>query len=190
MTDRSPRRQRSTAGVILAASAATGLLMAAAVPADAQAYKVTLKNGNTFISKYEPEDATYDPSKMVIITDVGNRIALAKDDVVAVVLDIENRGFGIMLDTTTIMVGFTANDAPGGEEGEEGGDPTLVQMPTPASTLPTIFSGSFPVPGFPEGGFVASGGSSGAAISEPGSFSAGIPLSFVGGGTVPVVPPN
>jgi hypothetical protein len=190
MADRSLRSQRSIVGVILAACATAGLLMASAAPADAQVYKVTLKNGNTFTSKYEPEDATYDPSKMVIFTDVGNRIALAKDDVVDVVVDIENRGFGIMLDTTTILVGFTANDAPGGEEGDEGGDPTLVQMQTPASLLPSVFSGSFPVPGFPEGGFVAPGGSSGAAISEPGAFSAGIPLSFVGGGTVPVVPPN
>jgi hypothetical protein len=167
------------------------LLAASGAPALAQAYKVTLKNGNSFVSKYEPEDATYDASRVVIVTDVGNRIALAKDDVADISVDIENRGFGRVLDNTTIVVGLSANDAPGGEEGEggEGGDGTLVQVPTPTSYLPTLFSGAVPSPGFPEGGFGGFGATGGGAEpAEPGGFSAGIPLSFVGGGMAPVVP--
>jgi hypothetical protein len=188
MTLRLPRLQTRTPGLVPAAIAVAALLATSAAPAAAQAYKVTLKNGNTFLSKYEPHDATYDASKVVITTEVGNRIALAKDDIAEVVADIENRGFGRIIDHTTILVGVTANDAPGGEEGEEGAtpDPTLMQFPTPNPYLPTVFSGAFTTPGFPEGGFATSGG---AEIAEPGAFSAGIPLSFVGG-TVPVVPPN
>lgn len=168
--------------------AALALVAVASAPAGAQAYRVTLKNGNTFVAKYEPEEASYDSTRVVIFTEVGNRIALAKDDIEEVTIDIENRGFGKMIDHTTIIVGYTANDAPGGEEGEEGvpgADGTLMQVPTPASYLPTLFGTSYPAPGFPEGGFATGGG---AAIAEPGNFSAGIPLSFVTGGTAPVVP--
>ena len=183
---RSPRRSPRLLPAALTVAAA---LAASVTPAVAQAYKVTLKNGNSFVAKYEPEDASYDSSKMVIVTAVGNRIALAKDDVSEVVVDIENRGFGLVLDNTTVVVGISANDAPGGEDGEDGeGDGTMLQVPTPNPYLPSVFSGSFPTPGFPTGGFGATGG--GAEPTEPGSFSAGIPLSFVGGGLVPTVPPN
>jgi hypothetical protein len=183
--------QRPLSRLAFAAIAVVTLFAVGGAPAFAQAYKVTLKNGNTFISKYEPEDASYDASRMVIVTDVGNRIALAKDDVENVTVDIENRGFGRVLDTTTIVIGLSANDAPGGEEGEEG-DGTVVQVPTPTSYMPTLFSGAVPSPGFPEGGFGFSGG--GAEPAEPGANTGGgIPLSFVGSGMAPVVqafPPN
>jgi hypothetical protein len=174
-------------GFVPAALAVVALCAASAGPAAAQAYKVTLKNGNTFLAKYEPEDATYDSSKLLLTTEVGNRIALAKDDVADIVADVENRGFGRIIDHTTILVGVSANDAPGGEEGEEGaaGDGTLMQVPTPNPYLPSVFSGGFPAAGFPAGAFGSSGGTE---IAEPGAFSAGIPLSFVSG--VAPVPPN
>jgi hypothetical protein len=181
-----PSRSRLLVGFAPPAIAALALLAVAAVPAGAQAYRVTLKNGNTFVAKYEPEEATYDSSKMVIFTEVGNRIALAKDDIEEVTVDIENRGFGKMIDHTTIIVGYSANDAPGGELGEDGEpvpDGTLMQVPTPMSYVPTLFGASYPAPGFPEGGFATGGG---AMIAEPGNFSAGIPLSFVSGGSAPV----
>jgi hypothetical protein len=191
MTLHSPHPQRLVLGFAPAAIAVFAVLAVASAPAGAQAYRVTLKNGNTFLAKYAPEEASYDSTKVVIFTDVGNRIALAKDDVEDVSIDIEHRGFGKVVDDTTIVVGWSANDAPGGEEGEDGATPgadgTLMQVATPTSYLPTVFGAAYPTPGFPTGGFAASGGA-GPTIAEPGSFSAGIPLSFIGGGNVPVTP--
>jgi hypothetical protein len=173
---------------LIPALVAAALLGGGVSPALAQAYKVTLKNGNTFVTKYRPEDASYDASKITFFTDKGNRIALSKDDVADVVADIENRGFGVVIDTTTIVVGVTANDAPGEEEGEEGGEQTTFQIPTPTSYLPSLLAPGF-ANGFATGGFAGGGfATGGAEPTEPGSFGAGIPLSFIGGGTVPLVP--
>jgi hypothetical protein len=186
MTDHPSRSQRLNLG-FAPALAAIALLAFASAPADAQAYRITLKNGNTFVAKYEPEQASFDSTKMIIFTDVGNRIALSQDDIEEVTIDIENRGFGKMIDNTTIVVGYSANDAPGGEIGEDGepvADGTLMQVPTPMSYQPTLFGASYPAPGFPEGGFSQGGG--GPVMAEPGNFSAGIPLSFVAGGYSPV----
>jgi len=88
------------------------LAVLVAIPAAAGVYKVELKNGNSFETRYKPRLAEWDESKVVLLTDVGNRITLNKDDIVDIVANAQVKGFGTVLDTTTIVLGWAPNDAP------------------------------------------------------------------------------
>lgn len=111
-----------------------GLLLAVAGTLDAEAYRVRLHNGNEFISKYEPKDADFDPNILLIMTEHGNIVALSKDDIAETIADLELRGFGHVIDTTTIEVGWSPNDAPEpGAEGAEGAAPAAAPAPAPFS---------------------------------------------------------
>lgn len=88
-----------------------------AVPAAAEVFHVTLKNGTTFDTRYQPQQASWDPNQIVFLTDVGNWIALGSDEVASVQSEIEVKGFGRVINTTTIELGMAPNDLPG-EEGE------------------------------------------------------------------------
>lgn len=88
------------------------LVLSGASVAGAEAYTITLHNGNTFLSKYRPVEASYDPSYIVFMTDVGNSISLHKDDVADIVSETEALGFGVVINTTTVLIGELPNDAP------------------------------------------------------------------------------
>lgn len=88
------------------------LTLLAVTPAMSAIFKVQLKNGNTFSTRYQPKIAEWDESKVVMLTDVGNRITLHKDDIVGVTTDTQAKGFGTVIDTTTIVLGWAPNDAP------------------------------------------------------------------------------
>jgi len=88
------------------------LMLFAVVPAMAGVFRVQLKNGNTFETRYKPKVAEWDENKVVFLTGVGNRITLHKDDVVDITHDSQVRGFGTVIDTTTIVLGWAPNDAP------------------------------------------------------------------------------
>jgi len=137
------------------------LLGLVAVAATAQVYTVTLHNGTTFESRYEPKDADFSEDVMVLSTDQGNWIALEKADIADVVSSVEDSGFGYQLDTTTVIIGWSPNDlVTENEDGEiisewgfiddpvEGaGNYTLEQFISPpvvgsglsASGLPVVF---------------------------------------------------
>lgn len=90
----------------------TALVLLAVVPAVADVFQVHLKNGNSFETRYKPKIAGWDENKIVVLTDIGNRITLHKDDVVDITHDTDVRGFGTVIDTTTIVLGWAPNDAP------------------------------------------------------------------------------
>lgn len=90
----------------------TALVLVGVVPAMAEEFTVHLKNGNSFNSRYKPRIAGWDENKIVVLTDIGNRITLLKDDVVDITHDTDVRGFGTVIDTTTIVLGWAPNDAP------------------------------------------------------------------------------
>ena len=90
----------------------TALVLLAVVPAMAEVFTVHLKNGNSFDTRYKPRIAGWDENKIVLLTDIGNRITLHTDDVVDITTDTELRGFGTVIDTTTIVLGWAPNDAP------------------------------------------------------------------------------
>jgi hypothetical protein len=83
-----------------------------AVPATAEIYTVSLNNGTEFQSRHRPQEATFDSSIVMVLTDVGNRIAINKADISSVHAETERNGFGKVIDTHTISLGWAPNDAP------------------------------------------------------------------------------
>lgn len=83
-------------------------------------FTVTMSNGTSFETRYRPVQAEWDESKVLVRTDTGNWIALAKSEIVGVESQLEATGYGYQLNTTTLFLGWTPNDV-GGDE-EEGAD--------------------------------------------------------------------
>jgi len=92
-------------------------LILVAGSAAAEIFTVTLHNGNTFETRYQPQEASWDPSWVLLMTENGNQIALAKDEIATVQADTENKGFGFVIDNTTIALGWAPNDAEAPGEG-------------------------------------------------------------------------
>jgi len=88
---------------------ATALLLAAG-PVTAEVYSVTLKNGGIIQSRQAPQAAGYKEDVILVLTEVGNWAALAVDDIATIESDTEARGFGTILDTTTIVLGWAPNE--------------------------------------------------------------------------------
>jgi hypothetical protein len=84
----------------------------AALPATAEVYSVTLTNGSLFESRYLPRQATWDAGMMELATETGAWIALPKSLVQSITAMSETKGFGRVIDTTTIDLGFAPNDLP------------------------------------------------------------------------------
>lgn len=97
------------------------LLVLGAVALQAGSFTVTLKNGTAFETRYRPVDAEWDESVSMILTDRGNWIALAKDEIDDVTSAAEISGFGYQLDTSTIVLGWTYNENGEDAEGEGAG---------------------------------------------------------------------
>lgn len=96
------------------------VLIFAAGSASAALFTVTMSNGTSFETRYRPMEADWDDSKVMIRTDTGNFIAIAKSEIVGVESDVETSGFGYQVNATTKFLGWSPNDV-GGDE-EEGAD--------------------------------------------------------------------
>ena len=148
-----------------------------ALPVAAETFTLKLKNGNSFETRYRPQVASWDPDMVMMLTDHGHWIALPRQDIEEVISDFEARGFGKIINTTTIDLGIAPNDLP---------TPDEQQAPSALEQLQSILQqdqrsydvqqfvspneagrtgGGLPV-GFGSG--IGSGGGSGAIISVPG----------------------
>lgn len=83
----------------------------AAAPLAAAVYTIQLTNGNSFETRYEPEDASYDSGKVVFLDETGLLITVAKSDIASIQSDFESKGYGRMINTTTMELGWAPNDA-------------------------------------------------------------------------------
>jgi hypothetical protein len=92
----------------------------------AASYKIHLTNGNSFETRYEPEDASYDSSKVVLLDETGLLITIQKSEIESIQSDFEAKGYGRMIDTTTMELGWAPNDA--AEEGAAGPTDPLAQV--------------------------------------------------------------
>jgi hypothetical protein len=92
----------------LLAVAALALL---ALPAAAESFEVTLTDGTTFETRYQPQEASWDPTMVLLLTDVGNWIGLPKDSIASVEADLGETGFGTRINATTLSLGPAPNDA-------------------------------------------------------------------------------
>ena len=98
--------------VILMVSLAILLLV---LPVSAELFTVSLKNGASFDTRYRPRADPEDGSRVQFLTDMGNWITLRVADIESVAAETEVRGFGLVIDTTTIMLGWAPNDTPTAE---------------------------------------------------------------------------
>lgn len=105
---------------------AIALMFLIVVPAMSAVYRIHLKNGNSFESRYKPQIAGWDETKIMVTTDVGNKITLNRDDVVDITTDTESLGYGTVIDTTTILLGWAPNDNP--QPGDETVDPGVEML--------------------------------------------------------------
>jgi len=92
----------------------------AGVPAMAEIFVVTLGNGGTIESGRQPEQASWDPSMVLVLTEVGNWVGIAKNQIKSVEPRNSIRGFGRRIDSTTVALGESPNDLPEAPQG--GGD--------------------------------------------------------------------
>ena len=78
-----------------------------------------MKNGTTFDTRYQPEEASWDANMVVLMTEFGNRVAIAAEEIDSVTVDSESRGFGHQLNASTMALGWAPNDAldPDSDEG-------------------------------------------------------------------------
>jgi len=95
--------------VVLGVALAVLLL---ALPAAAELFTIGLKNGASFETRYRPRAHPEDGTKVQFMTEMGNWITLRLQDVESVVAETEAKGYGLVIDTTTIMLGLAPNDAP------------------------------------------------------------------------------
>lgn len=95
------------------------LIVLAAValsPAVAEIFTVHLTNGATFETRYQPKAVEGDGNKVSFVTDVGNLIYVHRDDISEISHSSDVQGFGTMINTTTISLGWAPNDkAPPGD---------------------------------------------------------------------------
>lgn len=84
----------------------------AALPAAAGDWVVELENGSQLVSRYQPRESTWDPGVVLLMTADGNTIGLSRSDIVSVRSDIESRGFGTVIDSKTVALGWAPNDLP------------------------------------------------------------------------------
>jgi hypothetical protein len=149
-------------------------------PAAAEIYTVTLTNGAVIESRYQPRQAAWDSSMIELLGEVGNWLALPKTLVSGITALSETKGFGRVLDTTTIDLGFAPNDLPLETAGQA----------SPGMTpLEQAFSRNYDIQQFVEPGAVgggipvfgvgAAGGSSAPAVPLPPPVPAPAPLAPV-----------
>ena len=116
-------RQRARKNLPFGRALALVLVLAmVGTTAYAAIFTVTLSNGTSFETRYRPVQSEWDENMVMIMTDKGNWIALAKSEVVGVESQAEAKGYGYQLNTSTFFLGWTPNDAGPDEEVDANGE--------------------------------------------------------------------
>lgn len=92
--------------VVLACASVAGPAAAADI------LTVTLTNGQSFETRYHPREADWDPNMVMVMTDMGNWIGIPRQDIASVISETEAQGYGTVIDSVTVDLGWSANDAP------------------------------------------------------------------------------
>ena len=127
----------------------------------AEVYTINLNNGTSFDTRYMPTEASFDETMITFLSEAGNRIALSKSDVGDITVLSEVKGFGMVIDTSTIDLGIMPNDMPTQDE-------VAAQKADALSPFQETFTRNYDQQQF----------------VEPGAVQGGIPVFGVGGGTV------
>jgi hypothetical protein len=89
-----------------------------AVPASADVYYVTLTNGTVVQTAHQPQQASWDPNMVLLLTEVGNWIGFPKDQIQGVRVEDPTQGYGVRISDKAIALGRAPNDQPTEEEGK------------------------------------------------------------------------
>lgn len=87
-----------------------------ALPAAAEVFHVTLKNGTTIDSSVQPQQASWDPKMVMLMTEVGNWVGFPQGEIESIQAEDPTSGFGVRISNTAIALGRFSNDLP--EEGK------------------------------------------------------------------------
>jgi hypothetical protein len=83
-----------------------------AVPATAEVFHVTLANGTTVDSSVQPQQASWDPNMVMLMTEVGNWVGFQKNEIADIKVVDPTAGFGVRISSTAIALGRFSNDLP------------------------------------------------------------------------------
>lgn len=83
-----------------------------AVPASADVFFVTLNNGSVVETGRQPEQASWDPNMVLLLTEVGNWIGFHRDEIESIRSEDPASGFGVRISDTAIALGLSPNDLP------------------------------------------------------------------------------
>jgi hypothetical protein len=83
-----------------------------AAPASADVFFVTLTNGQVIQTAHQPQQATWDPNMVLLLTEVGNWIGFPKDQIQGVRIEDPTQGYGIRISDKAIALGRSPNDLP------------------------------------------------------------------------------
>jgi hypothetical protein len=88
------------------------VLALCAVPASAEVFHVTLNNGSVIDTAYQPQQASWDPNMVLLLTDTGNWVGFPKEDIESIRAEDPTQGFGIRINDKRIALGLSPNDLP------------------------------------------------------------------------------
>ncbi|PYQ63002.1 MAG: hypothetical protein DMF53_11580 [Acidobacteria bacterium] len=83
-----------------------------AAPASADVYYVTLTNGQVIQTAHQPQQASWDPNMVLMLTEVGNWIGFPKEQIQGVRVEDPTQGYGIRISDKAIALGRSPNDLP------------------------------------------------------------------------------
>lgn len=88
-----------------------------ALPAAADVFHVVLKNGSEVETTTQPQQASWDPNMVLLLTDVGNWVGFQKDEIESIRADDPTAGYGVRISDNVIALGWSPNDLPAETEG-------------------------------------------------------------------------
>ena len=88
------------------------------MPASAEVFHVTLTNGSVIDTAYQPQQASWDPGMVLLMTDTGNWVGFHKDEIESIQAEDPAQGFGVRISDKTIALGLSPNDLPAPTEGD------------------------------------------------------------------------
>lgn len=89
-----------------------------AAPASADVFYVTLTNGTVLETAHQPQQASWDPNMVLLLSEVGNWIGYPQDQIESVRSEDPTQGFGIRISDKAIALGRSLNDLPEEEKGK------------------------------------------------------------------------
>jgi hypothetical protein len=91
-----------------------------AMPAAADVFHVTLKNGAEILTASQPQQASWDPNMILLLTEVGNWIGFPQDEIESIRAENPTEGYGVRISDNVVALGWSPNDLPVPAEGRAG----------------------------------------------------------------------